>query len=256
MDRSHAAVASRIRKAAALDGVKLVVMAAECSRLAGGARPRPGVMVEVGGRPVLWHILKGASEQGVHDFVVALGDRPAEVVGYLHDDAVLAGAVSLELVDTGSDIASGGRLRRLAAAIGDGTFILAGDNSVSDIDMGEALQFHRSHGRLATVAAVRPQPRFGMLDLDGDRIVRFAEKPQFSDGWITSSFFILEPEALSYIDCDSTSWEAEPLDHLAREGQLMAYKHASFWQALETLRDKQLLDELWQSGSPPWKTWR
>jgi glucose-1-phosphate cytidylyltransferase len=255
MNRSRASVSGRIRKAAALDAVKLVVLAAECSRLAGGARPRPAVMAEIGELPLLWHILKHASEQGIHDFVIALGDQAGEVVSYLHDDAALAGAVSIDLVDTGSDVASAGRLRRLAGRF-DGTFLLTGGSSLSDLDLGDLLEFHQSHGRLATVAAVRPPARFGVLGMVGDSIVDFAEKPEYSEGWISSSFFVLEPDALGYIASDSTFWEAEPLEHLARDGQLMAYKHASFWQALETLRDKQLLDELWQSGNPPWKTWR
>ncbi|PMP86594.1 MAG: glucose-1-phosphate cytidylyltransferase, partial [Roseiflexus castenholzii] len=149
----------------------------------------------------------------------------------------------------------GGRIKRLAPYIGNETFMLTWGDGVSDVNLHALLEFHRSHGKLATLTAVRPPARFGHLELDGDRITEFNEKPQTGEGWINGAFFVLEPAVFDYIDGDDTAWEREPLQRLAREGQLMAYRHTSFWQCMDTLRDKKLLESLWQGGNAPWKIW-
>jgi glucose-1-phosphate cytidylyltransferase len=158
-------------------------------------------------------------------------------------------------VDTGLETATGGRIKRLAPHIGNETFMLTWGDGVSNVNLHDLLAFHRSHGRLATVTAVRPPARFGRLELENDRVVEFSEKPQLGEGWINGAFFVLEPQVLKYVDGDATQWEREPLERLARDGELMAYKHESFWQCMDTLRDRKLLEHLWQSGNPPWKTW-
>lgn len=158
-------------------------------------------------------------------------------------------------MDTGLETATGGRIKRLGPHIGNDTFMLTWGDGVSNVNLQDLLAFHRAHGRLATVTAVRPPARFGRLELEGDRVVEFSEKPQLGEGWINGAFFVLEPSVFDYVDGDATQWEREPLERLAREGQLMAYKHDSFWQCMDTLRDRKLLEQLWQAGNPPWKTW-
>lgn len=232
-------------------------------------------MVEIGGRPILWHIMKIYAHQGFDDFVVALGYKGDSIKRWMVEYASLQSdlTVSLksgkviphgnedgedwkvDLVDTGQDTATGGRIKRLASYVGDGTFMLTWGDGVADIDLHRLLDFHRSHGKYATLTAVRPPARFGHLDLDGDVVSEFSEKPQLGEGWINGAFFVLEPEVFDYVDGDDTQWEKEPLERLARDGQLMAYKHDSFWQCMDTLRDKKLLDELWLDGAP-WRTWR
>jgi glucose-1-phosphate cytidylyltransferase len=161
----------------------------------------------------------------------------------------------VDLVDTGQDTLTGGRIKRLAPYLGDETFMMTWGDGVSDVDLNELLEFHRSHGKLATLTAVRPPARFGLLDLKGEQVVQFEEKPQLKEGWINGAFFVLEPGVFDYIEGDMTQWEREPLERLAADGQLMAYKHTSFWQCMDTLRDKKLLESLWQREHPPWKVW-
>ncbi|MGH9447324.1 MAG: sugar phosphate nucleotidyltransferase, partial [Terriglobia bacterium] len=161
----------------------------------------------------------------------------------------------VQLVETGQDTQTGGRIKKLAPYIGNETFFMTWGDGVSDVNLDALLKFHRSHGKLVTVTAVRPTARFGRLDLEGDRVVRFSEKPQIAEGWINGAFFVVEPGAFDYIDGDMTAWERDPLENLAREGQLMAYCHTSFWQCMDTLRDKHLLESLWEDGKAPWKTW-
>jgi glucose-1-phosphate cytidylyltransferase len=158
-------------------------------------------------------------------------------------------------VDTGIPTLTGGRIKRLAPYLGDETFMLTWGDGVSDVNLQNLLAFHRSHGKLATMTVVHPTARFGHLDLQGDQVMEFSEKPQTRAGWINGAFFILEPGVFDYIDGDDTQWEREPLERLAKDGQLMAYRHTSFWQCMDTLRDRQLLEELWQSGKAPWKVW-
>lgn len=244
------------------------------SRLAEETHVKPKPMVEIGGRPILWHIMMIYYAYGLGDFVIALGYkgelikkwmvnycslnsnltvklRNGEVV--VHDAPVLDWTV--ELVDTGIPTMTGGRIKRLAPYLGDETFMLTWGDGVSDINIRELLAFHRSHGKLATLTAVRPPARYGHLAFDGDRVEQFTEKPQTAEGWINGAFFVLEPKVFDYIDGDETQWEREPLERLAREGQLMAYRHTSYWQCMDTLREKYILESLWQSGNPPWKVW-
>jgi glucose-1-phosphate cytidylyltransferase len=162
---------------------------------------------------------------------------------------------TIDLVDTGIRTQTGGRIKQLSPYLSDGTFMLTWGDGVSDLNLRELLAFHKSHGKLATLTAVRPPARYGHLELDGDKIINFDEKPQMKTGWINGAFFVLEPEVLQFIDGDETVWEKEPLERLAREGQLMAFKHSSFWQCMDTLREKHILESLWQSGNAPWKCW-
>lgn len=244
------------------------------SRLAEETELKPKPMVEIGGKPIIWHIMMHYAHYGLTDFVIALGYKGEVIKKYMLDYAALScdlkvntktGLVSLQgdpafdwnvdLVDTGMNTQTGGRIKRLSHLIGNETFMLTWGDGVSDIDLNALLSFHRSHGKLATLTAVRPTARFGHLDLDGEKVVEFSEKPQTREGWINGAFFVLEPEVFEYIDGDATSWEKEPLEILARQGQLMAYKHTSFWQCMDTLREKKYLESLWESGAAPWKTW-
>jgi glucose-1-phosphate cytidylyltransferase len=244
------------------------------SRLAEETDIKPKPMVEIGGKPILWHILMHYSHYGFNDFVIALGYKGEVIKKYMVDYCSLnsdlkvslrTGEVKMngghkpdwtvELIDTGITTLTGGRIKRLAPCIGKETFMLTWGDGVSNVDLHKLLAFHRSHGKLVTLTAVRPTARFGHLELDGDRIVEFSEKPQAKEGWINGAFFVLEPAVFDYIDGDDIQWEREPLERLAKDGQLMAYRHDSFWQCMDTLRDKVLLEKLWQGGNPPWRTW-
>jgi glucose-1-phosphate cytidylyltransferase len=163
---------------------------------------------------------------------------------------------TVQLVDTGIATLTGGRIKRLQPYIGNETFMLTWGDGVSDVNLHDLLKFHKSHGKLATLTAVRPPARFGHMVFDGDKIVQFTEKPQTGEGWINGAFFVIEPKVFDYIAGDETQWEHEPLTRLAAEGQLMAYRHSSFWQCMDTLRDKKLLEDLWQHGGAPWKVWK
>jgi len=248
------------------------------SRISEETEIKPKPMVEIGGRPILWHIMKHYGHYGYDDFAIALGYKGEVIKRYMVEYASLTadltvglrdGTVSrngsgdhdeaddwtVRLIDTGPDTATGGRIKRLQPCIGDETFMLTWGDGVSNVDLDKLLAFHRSHGKLATLTAVRPPARFGHLDLQGDQITEFSEKPQLGEGWINGAFFVLEPGIFDYIDGDATQWEREPLEGLARDGQLMAYRHDDFWQCMDTIRDKKLLEELWTNGAP-WRTWR
>jgi glucose-1-phosphate cytidylyltransferase len=162
---------------------------------------------------------------------------------------------NVELIDTGMETQTGGRIKRLAPYLGGSTFMLTWGDGVSNLNLHELLAFHKRHGRLATLTAVRPTARFGHLEMQGDQIVEFSEKPQTREGWINGAFFVLEPGVFDYVDADSTHWEKEPLERLARDGQLMAYRHSDFWQCMDTIREKRYLESLWANGSAPWKIW-
>jgi glucose-1-phosphate cytidylyltransferase len=255
--------------------MKVVVLAGGLgTRISEETATRPKPMIEIGGKPVLWHILKTYAHFGINDFVICLGYKGYMVKEYfanyfLHTSDVTfdlsrnemqvhhrhAEPWRVTLVDTGESTQTGGRLKRAAEFLDDGTFCFTYGDGVSDIDIGAELNFHRERGALATVCAVQPPGRFGALDIEGNRITRFTEKPQGDGSWINGGFFVLEPGALRYIDSDETVWEREPLEALARDGQLSAYTHNGFWQPMDTLRDKTKLEELWQSGSAPWKRW-
>jgi glucose-1-phosphate cytidylyltransferase len=244
------------------------------SRLAEETTIRPKPMVEIGGLPILWHIMSHYASFGHDEFVIALGYKGEEVKRYFADRCSLIGDLSInlgkgnvesrggrrpdwsvELIETGAETQTGGRIKRLQPYSGGGTFMLTWGDGVSDIDITKLIEFHKKHGKLCTMTAVRPPARFGHMEMDGDAIVEFSEKPQTGEGWINGAFFVCEPAVFDYIDGDTTPWEREPLERLAKDGQLMAYRHESFWQCMDTLRDKQHLQALWDSGQAPWKVW-
>jgi glucose-1-phosphate cytidylyltransferase len=244
------------------------------SRLQEETTTRPKPMVEIGGRPILWHILNIYAAYGFREFVVALGYKGEFVKDYflnfyaLNNDLTVdlaSGAAKvnrgngpdwkIHLVDTGASTQTGGRVKRLRSHLQESTFLLTYGDGVANLDIRKLVEFHRSHGKLATVTAVRPPSRFGSFILDGNRIQKFEEKPQTGEGWINGGFFVLEPGVLDLIEGDETLWERGPMEKLAAAGELMAYRHEGFWQAMDTLRERRVLEELWASGSPPWKVW-
>jgi glucose-1-phosphate cytidylyltransferase len=245
------------------------------SRLAEETQLRPKPMVEIGERPILWHIMKHYGGYGYREFVIAAGYRSEFIKRWMLQYATLVSNLSIDMrhgavqvhdgetedwqvdiVDTGDRTNTGGRIKRLRDWIGDETFMLTWGDGVSNVDLDQLLKFHRAHGKFATMTAVRPPARFGHLVLDGNCVTEFSEKPQAGEGWINGAFFVLEPEVFDYIDGDATQWELDPMEQLAKDGQLMAYLHQDFWQCMDTLRDKRLLEDLWASGQAPWKTWR
>jgi glucose-1-phosphate cytidylyltransferase len=244
------------------------------SRLAEETEVRPKPMVEIGGRPILWHIMKYYAHFDFNQFVVALGYKGEYIKKYMVDYCHLYNDVTVhqgqgrvevhdgprddwtaELIDTGQKTQTGGRIRRLQPYMGDETFMLTWGDGVADIDLNALLAFHKAHGKLATLTAVRPTARFGRLELDGNQIAEFSEKPQTGEGWINGAFFVLEPGIFDYIAGDDTQWEKEPLEQLAKDGQLMAYLHDGFWQCMDTLREKHILQTMWDGGDAPWKVW-
>lgn len=256
--------------------MKVVIMAGGVgTRLSEETSVKPKPMVEIGGKPILWHIMKHYSHYGYKDFIIALGYKGEYIKKYMIDYCSLNSDISVnlktgvirkknghnedwnvQLVDTGINSLTGTRLKKLKPYIGNETFMMTWGDGVSDIDLHNLLRFHRNHGKLVTLTAVRPPARFGHLDLKENKITEFSEKPQTKEGWINGAFFVLEPGALEYIDENkNVQWERGPMQALAKNDQLMAYKHNSFWQCMDTLRDKVLLEELWASENPPWKVW-
>jgi len=246
--------------------MKAVILAGGLgTRISEETQVRPKPMVEIGGKPILWHIMKIYSAHGIDEFIICLGFKGYVIKEYfanyfLHTSDVTfdiaenrmsvhrkhADPWVVTLVDTGDATATGGRLRRVRSYLGDG---------LSDVNVKRLVAFHQEQGTLATVTAVQPPGRFGALDVKRNRITAFREKPQGEGGWINGGFFVLSPRVLDYIAGDDAVWEREPLSRLAAEGQLAAYRHAGFWQPMDTLRDKNHLEELWASGNPPWKKW-
>ena len=244
------------------------------TRISEETQTRPKPMVEIGGKPVLWHIMKSYSHHGINDFIICCGYKGYLIKEYFANYALHMSDVTFDmrtrdmtvhqssaepwtvtLVDTGEDTATGGRLRRVADYIGDGDFCFTYGDGVSDVDIGRLVEFHQRSGSIATVTAVHPPGRFGVLTMARDEIASFAEKPHDDAGWINGGYFVLSPKAIGYIGGDETAWEKEPMERLAREGQLSAFVHAGFWQPLDTLRDRNQLNELWNSGKAPWKKW-
>lgn len=245
------------------------------SRLSEETVLKPKPMVEIGGQPILWHIMKIYAHYGFNEFTIALGYKGEYIKKFFVDFCNLSSSLSvdlrtnritnlgksttpdwkIDLIDTGASTNTGGRIKRLQPHVGEGTFMLTWGDGVADINIPALLDFHRSHGKLATVTAVRPIARFGHIELDNDRVAEFSEKPQTSEGWINGAFFVLEPGIFDYIESDDTAWDYDPMVNLARDGQLMAYRHTSFWQCMDTLREKKLLEDLWESGRAPWKIW-
>ena len=255
--------------------MKTVILAGGLgSRLAEETEVKPKPMVEIGGRPILWHILKHYSHYGVKEFFITLGYKGEIIKRYFLDYYSLNGSMTIDLssgkvetynrecedwivhlMDTGRQTLTGGRVKRLEPWLKDDTFMVTYGDGVSDIDLHDLLRFHRSHGRLATVTAVRPPARFGGLIFDGDLVARFTEKPQIGEGWINGGFLVLEPRVFDYLQGDDTSLEAHVLERLAADRQLAAYRHDRFWQCMDTVRDVRLLESLWASGKAPWKVW-
>ncbi len=236
-------------------------------------RPKP--MVEIGGRPILWHILKIYSQHGINDFIICLGYKgymikeffanyflhTADVTFHMHENRMQVHGHTAEpwrvtLVDTGENTMTGGRLKRIAPYVAeDESFCMTYGDGVGDVDITALLAFHKQHGKPATLTAVQPRQRFGVLERKGDAVTAFREKAQADGAWINSGFFVLSPRVLDRIEGDQTTWESEPMEGLAAEGNLKAFEHNGFWQPMDTLRDKQQLEALWASGKAPWKIW-
>ncbi len=235
-------------------------------------RPKP--MVEIGGMPVLWHIMKIYSHHGINDFIICLGYKGFMIKEYFANYFLHMSDVTFDLannsmqvhhkhaepwrvtlVDTGVHTQTGGRLKRVADYLDGETFCFTYGDGVSDVDVGQLVAFHKAKGAQATICAVQPPGRFGAIDIEGHRITRFEEKPVGDGSWINGGFFVLEPETLGLIEDDDTVWEQNPLETLAKNGELSAYVHRGFWQPMDTLRDKNKLEELWQTGEAPWKAW-
>jgi glucose-1-phosphate cytidylyltransferase len=242
--------------------------------------PKP--LLEVGGRPILWHVMMQYTRYGFSEFVIALGYRGDQVKSFFASHLALMNDVTIDfrqqriipcdaeaierewlvhLVETGTETPTGARLKRLAPRLGSETFMLAFCDGVSNLDMQRLLRFHRSHGKLATVTAVRPPPKFGAMALEGDVVSRFVEKPldfegfAASEGWVSGGFFVLEPGVFDYVQDDLGDWSRDALPALAADGQLVAYRHDSFWQCMDTPQERSHLESLWQRGAAPWKTW-
>jgi len=254
--------------------MKVVLLAGGLgTRLSEETEMKPKPMVEIGGKPILWHIMKHYAHHGFNEFVVALGYKGESIKKYFMEYHSLTGNMTVDLgngqvsswekeeawrihlVDTGQQTLTGGRVRRLKPLLKDGTFMVTYGDGVSNVDLGSLLRFHREHGRAATLTSVRPPARFGGLQLDGQRVVKFKEKPQIGEGWINGGFLIFEPQIFKYLESDSDSLEANALERLADDGQLMAYPHDGFWQCMDTLRDRRALEAHWQDGKAPWKVW-
>ena len=244
------------------------------TRISEETETRPKPMIEVGAKPLLWHVMKIYAAQGIDEFVVCLGYRGYVIKEYFANYYLHMGDVTFDLrdnsmevhqsgaepwrvtlVDTGEGTATGGRLKRVLPYIGDEEFLFTYGDGVADLDLAALLAFHREQKAVATVTAVQPRGRWGSLDIEGDHIRRYEEKPKGDGGWINGGFFVLSPDVGRYIEGDATVWEREPLQRLADEGALAAYRHHGFWHAVDTLRDLRYLQEQWEGGSPPWKLW-
>jgi glucose-1-phosphate cytidylyltransferase len=244
------------------------------TRLVEETEVRPKPMAEIGGRPILWHILKHYGHYGHRDFWIALGYKGEVIKRYFLEYHALRGNLAVHLstgrltadgqacedwtvnlIDTGPSTNTGGRILRLKPYLAGKTFMATYGDGLSDVDLDALLRFHRSHGRIATVTAVRPPARFGGLVFDGDRVAEFTEKPQVGEGWINGGFFVFEPGLFDLLRDDDTNLERDALERLAAEGQLMAFRHDRFWQCMDTLRDRRLLESLWQQGAAPWRIW-
>ncbi len=256
--------------------MKVVILAGGLgTRLAEETEIKPKPMVEIGGRPILWHIMKHYAHFGFMEFFIALGFKGEVIKRYFMDYYSLNGSMTIDLstgkvamhrkecenwnvhlMETGQDTLTGGRVKRLEPWLKDNTFMVTYGDGLSDIDLQELLKFHRSHGRIATVTAVRPPARFGGLIFEGDLVVNFTEKPQAGEGWINGGFLVFEPAIFNYLEEDHSSLEANALERLAADRQLAAFRHDQFWQCMDTLRDKRLLEEFWQTGQAPWKVWK
>ena len=234
--------------------------------------PKP--MVEIGGKPILWHIMKYYAYFGFTEFIIALGYKGEMIKDFFMNYHFLSDSFTVNtksgeitehnkikddwkvhLVDTGLDTMTGGRMKKLSKWLTDDTFMMTYGDGIINLNLKNLLQFHRSHGKLATITAVQPLARFGRMVFDRDKVIKFAEKPKIDENWINGGFFILEPEVLNYIEDEGTHWEREPLERLTEAGQLMAYRHNDFWQCMDNIRDLRYLRKLWNEGKAPWKLW-
>jgi glucose-1-phosphate cytidylyltransferase len=245
------------------------------TRISEESHLKPKPMIEIGERPILWHIMKIYSHYGFNEFIICLGYKGYLIKEYfvnyfLHQSDITihldkneiethdskAESWKITLVDTGLQTSTGGRIRRIQKYLGNEAFMLTYGDGVGDVDIGQLLEFHQSHGKYATITAVQPPGRFGAMSLDDtDNVVSFHEKPRGDNAWINGGFFVLQPQAVDYIEGDEILWEKQPLEKLAKDGQLIAYKHYGFWKPMDTLRDKTELENLWNSGKSPWKVW-
>jgi glucose-1-phosphate cytidylyltransferase len=256
--------------------MKVIILAGGFgSRLSEETILRPKPMVEIGGKPMLWHIMNIYAAYGFNEFILALGYKAEVIKEYFLNFYALNNDISIDLaagktiihhgnqpnwkihlVDTGLYTETGGRLKRLQSWVEKNeTFLFTYGDGVADIDVRKLLQFHNLHGKLATITAVRPPARFGRMSIQDDRVLQFHEKPEASEGWINGGFFVLNAKVFDYIEGDKTSWENGPIEQLARDGQMGSYLHSGFWSCMDTLREKNMLEELWNSGHPPWKAW-
>ena len=256
--------------------MKVVILAGGLgTRLSEETSSKPKPMVQIGGKPILWHIMKTYATQGFNEFVVALGYKGEVIKDYFMNYHYRHRSLTVNLangeidvsdkkdvdnwvvhlLDTGAHTQTGGRIKRASEFIGNEPFMVTYGDGVANVDIKQLVEFHQNQGKMATVTAVHPPARFGGIVFDGDIVDKFKEKPQIGEGWINGGFFVLEPEVQEYISGDSTPWELEPMEQLAQERQLAAYRHDGFWQCMDTLRDVQMLKKLWAEGSPPWKIW-
>ena len=255
--------------------MKAVILAGGLgTRISEESTVRPKPMIEIGGMPILWHILKMYSAHGIHDFVICCGYKGYMIKEYFANYFLHMSDVTIDmshnsievhqkkaepwkitLIDTGENTQTGGRLKRVASYLDDDFCMTYGDG-VGSVDIGASIAFHKQHGKLATMTAVQPPGRFGALELDGTSVKSFIEKPQGDGGWINGGFFVLSPKVLELIAADATVWEKEPLESLAKQGQLESFFHSGFWRPMDTLRDKSVLEDLWASGKAPWKNWQ
>lgn len=256
--------------------MKAVILAGGLgTRISEETHLKPKPMIEIGGKPMLWHIMKMYSAHGIHDFVICCGYKGYVIKEYFANYFLHMSDVTFDmehntmevhqrkaepwrvtLVDTGEETLTGGRLKRVADYLeGEEAFCFTYGDGVSDVDISREISFHKQHGKLATVTAVQPPGRYGALQMDATRVEGFTEKPRGDGGLINGGFFVLSPKCISLIGGDQTSWEGEPLSCLAADGQLMAFEHSGFWQPMDTLREKNLLEDLWASGKAPWKVW-
>ena len=255
--------------------MKVIILAGGLgTRLSEETALKPKPMVEIGGHPMLWHIMHIYAAYGFNEFILALGYKSEVIKDYFLNYQAISSDISvnlgsgevtvhqqaredwlIHLIDTGARTETGGRLKRLARYVDGETFMMTYGDGVAYINIDDLLAFHRGHGKLVTVTAVRPPARFGSLNFDGNLVSRFAEKPQMGEGWINGGFFVIEPGALDCIDGDTTPWEGPALERIVGEQQLVAYQHLGFWQCMDTMRDVRLLDTLWLEGKAPWKVW-
>ena len=255
--------------------MKVVILAGGFgTRISEESHLKPKPMIEIGEKPILWHIMKHYSQYGYNEFIICLGYKQYVVKEFFADYFLHTSDVTFDLannsmevhnnysepwkvtlIDTGLHTMTGGRLKRIRKYLGDEPFFMTYGDGVADVDIPASLQFHKSHGRLATMTAIRPESRYGIIDLQGDQVLSFREKSQQDVGWINGGFMVLDPKVLDYVAGDHVMFEREPMERLAADGELMCFRHDGFWQCMDTLRDKQKLDSLWDSGKAPWKLW-